>query len=691
MAEQPSLPFGQPPNSDVGASEERAHYLKLVDEILAHDQHYYVENSPIVSDAEYDRLYRQLVDIETSHPEWIVPFSPTRRVGSTPVSSFPKVTRSVPMLSLDNTYNRDEVSEFYERVKRGLSSADSHEPVLYIIEPKIDGISIELTYTQGEFVQGTTRGDGLIGEDVTTNLRTVKTLPLRLKEPATLIVRGEIYMEREAFVTLNQERLLAGEEIFKNPRNATGGTLKQLDPRIVAERPLKVLCYDIAGDKIVRSQLEALTYLKSLGLPVVHPFAQVHTLPELLTQLEQLEQTRPVLPFATDGLVIKLNLFSQRSALGTTARAPRWAIAYKFPAEQATTVIKGVEVNVGRTGAVTPVALLEPVDLAGTTVSRASMHNWNQVERLGVCIGDTVLIEKAGEIIPQILTVIPEHRAGRTLTPIVAPIHCPACGSLLLQRTGEVALRCVNRKCKAQLIEAIEFFCFRDAMNIDSMGPKLIEQLVAHNLVKDVADIYTLTKNDLKKLPRMGEKSIHNILQGIEKSKQQATLSRFLTGLGIFGIGYVWAERIASQYRSLKALLTTSPEQILTTLSSLHGFGALRARTVAHFFAEPEHRALLEKFLGMGIAPNEPDSLQGPLLGKTLCVTGILSVPRSQVKQQIEAAGGKFVSSVTKKTSYLVVGKDPGQDKIKEAQKYNIPSLKEDALLRLLRGETPSS
>lgn len=672
----------------------RAEYEALAREVLEHDRRYYVENNPIVADAEYDRLRKELVRVEAEHPAWVAPWSPGQRVGHEPVSAFPKVVRAVPMLSLDNTYDETDLREFHERVERGLRLAGITEPPTYVLEPKIDGIGMELRYEGGRFAQGATRGDGLIGEDVTSNLRTIRALPLLLKEPVDLLVRGEVYMERAAFARLNEERLAAGEEPFKNPRNATGGTLKVLDPRIVATRPLRILLYEVVQEAGRRSHFEVLRWLGALGLPTSRDVSSVRSFEELMAGVHAWRDRRHNLPYEVDGLVVKVDSFAQRAALGQTARAPRWAIAYKFPAQQATTIVRQVEVNVGRTGAVTPVAVLDPVELAGTTVSRASMHNWDQVRRLGVKIGDMVLVEKAGEIIPQIVAVIAERRDGREaeLQEIEAPTVCPFCGDALLRRQGEVALRCPNtRPCPAQLREAIDFFCHRDAMNIENMGPKLIEQIVDRGLVKDLADLYDLQVAQLKVLPRMADKSAENVIAALRKSREAATLSRFLTGLGIPSIGWVWAQKVAETYHDLPALLAADPEQVMGTLSSIHGFGEERARAVASYLADERNRALLEKFVARGIAPAEPVQQRGGVLsGKSLCVTGTLGRPRGEVKGLIEGAGGKFVSSVTGKTSYLIVGAEPGEDKRKAARKAGVPMIDEAGLEALLRGESPT-
>lgn len=676
-----------------GGEGNRDEYLALVAELLEHDRRYYVDNNPSIADVEYDQKKKRLDALEAAHPDWVVAHSPSKRVGHSPLSSFAKVERAVAMLSLDNTYSAEDLTDFFGRVLRGLQGAgDKRHPEL-VVEPKIDGIGIELTYKAGVFVLGATRGDGLIGEDVTQNLRTVKNLPMMLKEKVDLLVRGEVYMPRDGFDKLNAERLAAGEEPFKNPRNATGGTLKQLDSRIVAKRPLRVLLYEVVGEVAGLSTHSALLdYLRRLGLPVYPDTKTVGSLDALIADVRVWQDKRMSLPFDVDGLVLKVNDLSQREVLGFTARAPRWAIAYKFPAQQGTTKLLDVELGVGRTGVVTPVAVLAPVELAGTTVSRASMHNWDQIARLGVMVGDFVLVEKAGEIIPQIVAVVKERRLGREseLRAIPPPTKCPECGDTLVKRSGEVALRCPNSKpCPRQLREAITFFCNRDAMNITGLGDKLVEALVSARHIRDLADLFSLTRAQLLSLPRLGEKSADNVLAAIATGRSEATLSRFLTALGIHGIGWVWAQKIAEQYLSLEKLLNTPPEAVYRSLVGIHGFGEERAGAVRDYLSDSQSQALLRKFVSLGLSPTEPVASVGPLLGKTFCITGTLSKPRGDFQKRIESAGGKFTSSVTKKTSFLIVGAEPGEDKRAAAIKNGVPILDEPALEAMLRGETP--
>lgn len=665
------------------SAEDRATYEALCREILEHDRRYYVENQSTISDHEYDRRRAHLVALEQQHPDWLVPWSPTQRIGHTPLSSFPKVVRERPMLSLDNTYDEAEVRAFHERAVKGLEGV---VPV-YVVEPKIDGISIELRYENGVFVRGATRGDGTIGEDVTQNLRTIRTLPLQLTEPVTIDVRGEVYMDRADFDRTNGARVAAGEEAWKNPRNATGGGLKLLDPREAAQRPMRLFIYEVVGDARTKSHWELLAWLRHLGFSVPPESERVGGLDELVKSIDQWATRRLQLSYPVDGLVVKIDDVAQRAALGTTARAPRWAIAYKFAAEQAPTKLRMVEVMVGRTGAITPLGHFDPVELSGTTVKRASFFNWNQIRRLDVAVGDTVLIEKAGEIIPYVLTVL-ERGADRE--PVTEPTVCPSCQTELIREEGQVALLCPNIfGCPVQRARSIEFFCKRDAMNIENLGPKLVEQMCERGLVADVADLYDVTVEQLVELERVGEKSAQNVVGAIQKSKETATLSRLLTGLGMPGIGEVWAQAIAQTFRTFEALLAVTPDELFAKLLAVHGFGDERASAVRDFFADARHRAVLDKLVARGVSPSEPIVVrEGPLGGLRFCITGTLSKPRGEVQADIEAAGGVFDKSVKKGTNYLVAGADVGAAKLKDAEKKGTRVIDEEQLGQLLRGET---
>jgi DNA ligase (NAD+) len=667
----------------------RADYLALAEELAEHDRRYYVDAAPTISDVEYDRLLVRLRGLEAAHPDWIVDWSPTRRVAPAPVSSFPKGVRDTPMLSLDNTYDEDELRAFHDRVVKGL---DGEAPV-YVVEPKIDGFGIELTYRDGLLALGATRGDGTIGEDVTANLRTVHGVALRLREPVDLIVRGEVYITKADFAAINAARAAAGDEPFKNPRNTAAGSIKQLDPREVARRPMKTILYEIVGgERVASGHLDALALLRRLGLPVSDHNTQASDWDALRAAVEDWRDRRDALPYEVDGLVIKVDSFDQRAALGVTSKFPRWAIAYKFPARQVTTTVKELEVNVGRTGAITPVAILEPVDVSGTTVSRVSLHNWDQVARLDLGDGDRVLIEKAGEIIPQVLGV-----TERAATPRwTAPASCPSCASPLEREDGKVVLVCPNRlACPAQRHAAIEFFAGRGQLNIDGLGEKIIAQLLEAGLVQDVADVFDLTAAQLAGLDRMGETSANNLVAAIAKARDAATFSRLLAALGIAHVGGVVARPIAQRFGRLSALVAAADAQdsdaFVAALCELDGVGEVIARAVDRFCRDGHARAIVAKLIARGVDPEEPrvEVADGPLTGKTLVVTGTLSRPRAEVQAAIEAAGGKIAGSVSKKTHYLVAGADVGKTKLEAAAKHGVAVIDEVALAALIRGEAP--
>lgn len=677
--------FGATPvaSSSGGSKDE---YLKLVDELSEHDRRYYVDAEPTISDVEYDKLIKKLRDIEAAHADWIVAWSPTKRVGHAPISEFPKVERAVAMLSLDNTYGHDDLREFHERVQKGLDG----DSVTYSIEPKIDGFGIELTYKQGVLALGATRGDGKIGEDVTQNVRTVRGVVLKLREPVDIVVRGEIYMTKAEFAAINAERAKAGEELFKNPRNTAAGTIKQMDPKEVAKRPLRTILYEVVdGPRYARGHLASLALIQKLGLPISQHNSSASDWDSLLAAVESWQAKRDELPYEVDGLVIKVDDFGQRSALGATSKFPRWAIAYKFPARQVTTRLLDLEANIGRTGTVTPVAILDPVDVSGTTVARASVHNYDQVQRLGLGRGDRVLIEKAGEIIPQILGVT-EKGPGPAFE---TPTQCPSCGSPLEREEGKVALLCVNRLgCPAQQLGAIEFFASRGQMNIDGLGEKVVLQLVGAGLVHDVADLFVLTWEQIAKLERFADQSAKNLIAAIAKSKGTATFSRLLAALGIAHVGGVIAKPIAQKYGTLSALRAAAAAKdtagFVAELSEIEGVGDTTAEGIDRFLRDAHVVMVLDKLAARGLDPAEPLVAvgTGPLVGKTFVVTGTLSAPRADVQKRIEDAGGKVAGSVSKKTSYLVAGADTGKTKLEAAQKHGVIVIDETELEKLLQG-----
>jgi DNA ligase (NAD+) len=674
----------------------REAYLALVADLLEHDRRYYGENAPTISDVEYDRRYRQLRDMEAAHPDWTVPESPTQRVAPLPLSEFTKVVRDVPMLSLDNTYSADELSAFAVRVDKGLAG----ETPAFVVEPKIDGISVELTYEKGRFVLGATRGDGRIGEDITVNLRTVRSLPAVLARPLDVVIRGEAYMDKADFVALNAERESAGEETYKNPRNFTGGSLKLLDARECARRPIKVLLYElVAGEKYCSKHSEALALLRELGLPTSREVELVGGADALDRAVKAWADRKKSLPYEVDGLVIKVDSFAQRRLLGATAKFPRWAIAYKFPAERALTTVRDVEINVGRTGAVTPVAVLDPVEVSGTTVKRASLFNWDEVARLDLRIGDRVTIEKAGEIIPQVIDVLIGERTGAE-RPVPVPTECPGCGFALVRRPGEVALRCENRACPEQRWRAIQFFAHRGAMNIEGVGEVLAQELCRKGLVEDAAGLFDLTVDSLApgkdapagtvRIERMARKSAENLVAALNEARTKATLSRLLIGLGIPHVGVVAARAIARRFGSLAALADAAPEQRHDVIGGIDGVGPVIADAVATWFAEENNARLISRLRERGVEPHEPEERgrgSGPLAGKRLCVTGKLSRARSEIQQMIEAAGGQFVASVGKSTDFLVAGADVGKAKLDAAKKAGTEVIDEARLEAMIKGE----
>jgi DNA ligase (NAD+) len=675
------------------SGDPRTEYLAIVDELTEHDRRYYVEANPTISDAEYDQLNRTLRELEAEHPDWVVEWSPTRRVGHAPVSDFPKVTRPVAMLSLDNTYDEADLKAFFDRVVKGL---DGDVP-MFSVEPKIDGFGIELTYERGLLALGATRGDGRIGEDVTANVRMVKGVALRLREPLTpaeaerIVVRGEIYMTKQEFAQINAARAEAGEELFKNPRNTAAGSIKQLDPREVAKRPMRTILYEVVdGERYAAGHIASLERIRALGLPISGHNTRAASWDELIACIHSWQDRRDQLAYELDGLVIKVDDFAQRAALGTTAKFPRWAIAYKFPARQVTTILRDIESNVGRTGTVTPVARLDPVDLSGTTVSRASVHNWDIVARFGLGKGDRVLIEKAGEIIPQILAVMEKGEGPAFATPTA----CPSCQAELVREDGKVALVCSNRLgCPAQQLAAIEFFASRGQMNIDGLGEKVVAQLVEHKLVHDVADLFVLTAEQLEKLERFGKLSAVNLIAAIAKAKAGATFARLLAALGIANLGGVLARPIAERYGTLTALRAAvaahEPEAFVAELCELDGIGETIAESIARFLRDPHVAVVLDKLAARGVDPAQPIRVvaAGPLTGKTLVVTGTLTAPRGDVQKRIEVAGGKVAGSVSKKTSYLVAGADTGAAKREAAHKHGVRVITEDELQLLFDGQ----
>lgn len=657
---------------------------ELVRAVKTHDHRYHVLDDPTISDREYDALYAELRALEAEHPELVTPDSPTQRVGAAPRSELRTVAHVVPMTSLDNTYDADDLGEFVRRVKDGLPA--SADPV-FCVEPKLDGASIEILYRNGRLEGGSTRGDGLTGEDVTLNLRTMRSLPLTIDYQGPLTLRAEVVIYRRDLERINRERAALGESLFANPRNAASGALRMLDPRVVASRGLRAVVWQvIEGEALAKTHSGALARLAELGLPTARKERICRNLEELLEAVQGLDAARRDFPYETDGAVIKVDEFSQQAILGATAKFPRWAIAYKFGAERATTRVLDIEVGVGRTGVLTPVAILEPVQLAGTVVSRASLHNEQIVGQLDVRIGDEVSIEKAGEIIPQVVSVAHAARQGQERS-FSMPTHCPSCGTAVERVPGEVAVRCPNPECPEQVKGAIFHFSRRFALDIDRLGEALIEQLVAKKAVHDVADLYVLNAETLEGLERMGKKSAENVLVSIARSKEQ-TLDRLLTGLGLEHVGQVAARQLAEAAGSLETLLGWDDEAVVAHVSGIAGFGPKLVESVRSYLADPVKRRLLERLRELGVSRPQPRAVltEGPLSGSSFCVTGVLSRRREDVHADIRARGGEVHDKIKQGTTYLVIGEKVGKAKLDAAKKFGTKILTEAELATLLEG-----
>jgi DNA ligase (NAD+) len=662
------------------AHDVKAEIEQLRREIRRHDYLYYVLDAPEITDAEYDALFRRLEALEQAHPELVTPDSPTQRVGGAPLPKFETVRHRHPMLSLANATSREEVAEFDARVRKLAERAR----VEYACEPKMDGVAVELVYEHGRLVTGATRGDGTVGEDVTANIRTIRSVPLALRPgrpiPARLEARGEVYLPLEAFRRLNREREEAGEPVFANPRNAAAGSLKQLDPRVTAARPLDLVCHGVGTVEGlgVRTQAELLAAFADWGLRPVPRATVAHTLDEVERAFAALEAERDRLPFEIDGLVIKVNDLALQRSLGEVSRAPRWAVAWKFKPRQAITRVRNIVPSVGRTGVLTPIAELEPVRVGGVTVRNASLHNMDEIRRKDVRVGDTVLLERAGDVIPYVVKVLVEKRTGRE-RPFRMPARCPVCGAQVVHPAGEVAYRCINLACPAKLKQAIRFFGARGAMDIEGLGEKLVEQLVDRGLVRDFADLYRLDERTLVELERMGTKSARNLLAQLERSKA-VPLSRFLVALGIRQVGEATAKALAEHFGTLERIMSASEEE----LQEVRDVGPEVARSIRQFFAERQNRRVIERLLAAGVRPLPVERVEGPLSGKKLVLTGRLaSMTRPEAQRRIEALGGRVVSSVSKDVDYVVVGADPGS-KLAKAEKLGLRLLDEDAFRRLI-------
>jgi DNA ligase (NAD+) len=657
---------------------------KLRDQIRKHDYLYYVLNQPEISDRQYDKLFAELKDLEQAHPELITPDSPTQRVSGQPLEGFAAVRHAIPMLSMDNTYSADELRAFDERIRKQLGGEDYD----YVVELKFDGLAVSLRYENGRLVTAATRGDGEVGDDVTANVRTIKAVPLALLDgggiPAILEVRGEVYMPTKSFIELNKHRSQTGEPVFANPRNAAAGSLKLLDARITAARNLSFFAYAAGevSEPLAQTHYETLQNFKQFGLPVNPHNAKAGDIEQVIDICFSWSEKRLTLDYKTDGMVIKINRFDQRDALGATGRAPRWCISYKFAAERAQTTIESIDVQVGKSGILTPVANLVPVQLAGTTVKRASLHNFDELARLDARCGDTVLIEKAGEIIPQVVEVEKELRPAGAV-PFKVPAKCPNCGSAVAKDKEGVYIRCVNPDCLGQLKERLRYFAGRDQMDIENLGPALIEQLVESGLVKNFADLYKLQKSDLMTLERMGEKSAENVIAAIEKSKARP-LWRLVAALGIRHIGGQSADILAEHFGSLDALMAADVE----ALQTVEQIGPKIAESVYEYFRNPANRAVIEGLLTAGVRPEQPKKVRraGELAGKTIVVTGTLEkFTRPQIEQAIKQAGGKPSSSVSKKTDFVLAGKEPGS-KLDKARQLGVKVMDEKQFQEIIKG-----
>ncbi|MCG2753938.1 MAG: NAD-dependent DNA ligase LigA [Desulfobacteraceae bacterium] len=663
----------------------RSRALELRDIINRGNYRYYILDDPELSDAEYDRLMKELISLERQWPDLASVVSPTQRIGAPPGSTFDTLNHSLPMLSLDNAFDPGDVMDFDRRVKKLLKAVD---PIYYTAEPKLDGVAVEMVYRNGVLEAATTRGDGITGEVVTANVRTIRTVPLvlqtDLQSPELLEVRGEVFISREGFKRLNQDRLGEGLPLFANPRNAAAGSLRQLDSRITALRPLEVFCYGIgrAAGIDFSSQGEILEGLKNFGFRV-NPLIQYRIpIDQVLAYYRQLEQDRDQLPYDIDGMVIKMDDLALQDILGVTSRSPRWAVAYKFKALQETTQVLNIEVQVGRTGSLTPVAHLEPVNVGGVTVSRATLHNEDEIRRKDIRIGDFVLVQRAGDVIPEIVKVIDSKRTG-TEEPFSMPSACPVCGSRVVREKDEAAIRCINAACPAQVKERIRHFCGKGRFDIEGLGEKLVDQLVEAGLLKSYGDIFGLTRQTLEKLNRMGPKSAGNIMGAIEKSKD-IRFSKFLFALGIRHVGEHAGGILSRRYASVEALSSASAGE----LESIEGIGPVVAASIADFFSNEDNRTLLARMAAAGVRifQEERDSTRGILDSKTFVITGTLeNQSRSEAKKRIEAAGGKVSSAVSGSTDYLVCGDSPGS-KLAKAKELGISILDEKALMELLSG-----
>ncbi|WP_046175756.1 NAD-dependent DNA ligase LigA [Domibacillus indicus] len=667
---------------DINAAAERV--KELHETLNKYSYEYYVLDQPSVPDSEYDRLLKELNNIEEQFPELQTPDSPTQRVGGSVLDAFQKVQHDTPMLSLGNAFNEADLHDFDRRVEQLVG----HSSYSYVCELKIDGLAVSLKYESGLFVQGATRGDGTTGEDITANLKTIRSIPLRLQKPLTMEVRGEAFMPKQSFIALNAIRDEKGEEPFANPRNAAAGSLRQLDPRIAASRNLDIFLYGIAnpGPLGISTHSEGLDLLDSLGFKTNKERRVCATIDEVILYVKEQSEKRKQLSYEIDGIVIKVNSLDQQDELGFTAKSPRWATAYKFPAEEVVTKLTDITLSVGRTGVVTPTAVLQPVRVAGTTVGRASLHNEDLIREKDIRIGDMVVVKKAGDIIPEVVSVLADRRTGEEKE-FHMPDRCPECDSELVRLEGEVALRCINPQCPAQIREGMTHFVSRNAMNIEGLGEKVVAQLYREKLITDVADLYTLQKETLIRLERMGEKSADNLLAAIEESKQNS-LERLLFGLGIRHVGAKAAKTLAMEFGTMDRLKNVTTEE----LTAIHEIGGKMADAVVLYFNQPEVEQLIGKLKAAGVnmaytGPVQAAVAEGEsaFAGKTVVLTGKLSqLTRNDAKEQIEALGGTVTGSVSKKTDLVIAGEEAGS-KLEKAEKLGVEVWDEQRLMDELK------
>ena len=668
------------------SAEARQRIADLRAQVARHDELYYRQAKPEITDFEYDRLKRELADLETQFPQFKAADSPTTRVGDDRLEGFATYRHRQPLQSLDNTYSEADLRAFHQR----LVKLFGREDLAYVVEPKIDGIAVSLTYEKGAFVRAVTRGSGFEGDDITANAKTIRTLPSRLKAargarlPDVIEIRGEIYMTLAEFERINREREEAGEVLYANPRNLTAGTIKQLDPREVARRKLEIVLYGVGfcEPAVMETQSGVHGLVRAWGLPAVEKFWTTHGIDETWKAVQELDKLRHSFAYGTDGAVVKLDSLAQQREAGSTSKAPRWAIAYKFAAERAETRLNAITVQVGRTGVLTPVAELEPVVLAGTTVSRATLHNRDEIARKDIRVGDYVFVEKAGEIIPAVVGVNTERRP-KDSAPFLFPGKCPVCGTRIVQYEGEVALRCPNPDCPAQVRRRVQHFASKAGVDIEGLGEAMVDTLVEKGWVKSITDIYRLKRDDLLTLGKSVEKSTDNLLAAIDASKR-VELWRFINGLGITHVGVAAAKDLALKFGSLEALAEAKRDDLLT----IEGIGETMADAIITYFNEPKNRTLVSRLLTIGVAPIAPARPAGgsALAGKTFVLTGTLpTLTREAAAAKIEAAGGKVSGSVSRKTSYVLAGEETGS-KLEKAKSLGVSVIDEAEFLRMLGG-----